>query len=227
MVISPTMILSSAKAEADASAHAATAQAVIVVQRAPRWLTDVGHTFLLVTLRRYCPLRERRRSAASRLCPGSGAGKREFGFAPDRFCSRVNSAERIALRRVGLNSATERNDGEIRHSAARVSDGGRRDGRCCRGRRARTERGRFGADGQCAEGIGWQGHAGAVTVAKFRTCRTGARIESFRQSRSRNGRGAWDRPRDRGRTGGERGRHCRGRYRRTRFSRVKRGPRFA
>jgi hypothetical protein len=36
-VISPTMILSSAKAEADESAHTATAQAVIVFQRAPRW----------------------------------------------------------------------------------------------------------------------------------------------------------------------------------------------
>src|SRR6202041_2107926 len=37
-VISPTMILSAAKAGAAASAHAATAQAVIVFQRAPRRL---------------------------------------------------------------------------------------------------------------------------------------------------------------------------------------------
>src|ERR1700722_20489834 len=40
-VISPTMIFSSAKAEADESAHTATAQAVIVFQRAPRWLPRV------------------------------------------------------------------------------------------------------------------------------------------------------------------------------------------
>ena len=37
-VISPTMILSAAKAGANESAHAAIAQAVIVFQRAPRWI---------------------------------------------------------------------------------------------------------------------------------------------------------------------------------------------
>ena len=35
------MILSAAKAEADVSAHAATAQAAIVFQRAPRWIPSV------------------------------------------------------------------------------------------------------------------------------------------------------------------------------------------
>jgi hypothetical protein len=43
-VINPTMILSAAKAGADASAHAASAQAVIVFQCAPRR----GPTFLIM-----------------------------------------------------------------------------------------------------------------------------------------------------------------------------------
>ena len=51
-VISPTMILSSAKAEADESAHAAAAQAAIIFQRAPRWSRTVAVMHSSFALRR-------------------------------------------------------------------------------------------------------------------------------------------------------------------------------
>ena len=99
-VISPTMILSSAKAEADASAHAATAQAAIVFQRAPRryqrsssYLPPCDASPLLLASRATT-------ISLMRLCPGSGAGKREFDCRGP-LCSRVNWAERVAPGALG------------------------------------------------------------------------------------------------------------------------------